>query len=296
LPWWYVFFPSLFETVLTDPSQEFRPANILARISGLDGLPEDGVLNALGQPGTAKVITASGGSHYEPTAPQYLVYPISWDSVELSALGTNFIIDKACIIDFGESYEMSDPSPDLGIPQIYCSPEYTLDKKVGIGSDVWALGCTLFEIRTGRRLFDTFDDDIDEYLCKLAMILGKFPEPWWSTTWERRKDFFEDYADADGRVLEIRREVKSGNSENHYPAREKEPEIFIIQQQEPRSLQDALAPGMFHENRHGPGGTRRNIAQQEIDCFSELLARIFKYAPEERLTARDVLAHAWFNL
>ncbi|CAM6004001.1 unnamed protein product [Sphagnum balticum] len=239
---------------------------------------------------------ASGDAHHEPTAPQYLVYPISWDSVELSALGTNFITNKACIIDFGESYEFSDPSPDLGIPQIYCSPEYTLDKKVGIGSDVWALGCTLFEIRTGKRLFDTFDDDIDEYLCKLAMILGKFPEPWWSTTWERRKDFFEDNAGADGRVVEIRREVKSGNAETHHPGREKEPEIVIIQQQEPRSLQDALAPGMFHKNRHGPGVTQRNIAQQEIDHFSELLAGIFKYAPEERLTVRDVLAHAWFNL
>lgn len=39
-------------------------------------------------------------------------------------------------------------------------------------------GCILFGIRTVRKLFDTFDDDQDEYLSKMAMILGKLPEPW----------------------------------------------------------------------------------------------------------------------
>lgn len=87
-----------------------------------------------------------------------------------------------------------------------------MDKVVGVGSDIWALGCTLFEIRTGRKLFDTFDDDQDEYLCKMAMMLGKLPEPWWSTTWEARKLFFEDNVDGDGRVVEIRRELLQPDS------------------------------------------------------------------------------------
>jgi serine/threonine protein kinase len=241
-------------------------------------------------------VTTSGESHNEPTAPQYLVYPIIWDDVELSAIGTNSITDKACVIDFGESFDVLDPPSDLGIPQIYCSPEYVLDKNVGISSDIWALGCTLFEIRTGRRLFDTFDDDMDEHLCKLALILGKFPEPWWSTAWEARKEFFEDNADANGRAVEIRRDAEPMGAVA-YPAHgEDRTEISIIQQPEPRSLQDALAPGLFYESRHGPGGVRRGIFREEIDLFSELLMMILKYAPKERLTAKTALDHAWFKL
>ena len=83
------------------------------------------------------------------------------------------ISGKACIVDFGESYDITSPVTELAIPQIYCPPEYALEGKVGIGCDLWALGCTLFGIRTDRKLFDTFDDDADEHLCKVAKVLTR---------------------------------------------------------------------------------------------------------------------------
>jgi serine/threonine-protein kinase SRPK3 len=229
------------------------------------------------------VVTASGDTHRESTAPQYLVYPTSWGNTD--ALGTNFITDKACVINFSKSYEVSNPPPDLSIPQIYCSPEYTLDKKIGTGSDLWALACTLFEIRIGSQLFDTYDNEIHEYLSNVALMLGKFPEPWWSTTWERRHDFFDDEADAEGRLyMKLFHPV--GNNEG----------IMMVHRQGPPSLQDAIARGMYHESRYGPVGTSRDITQEEIDLFSDLLAGMLRYAPEGRLTAKDVLEHSWFNL
>ena len=125
-----------------------------------------------------------------------------------------------------------------------------MDKVVGVGSDIWALGCTLFEIRTGRKIFDTFDDDQDEYLCKLAMMVGKLPEPWWSTTWEARKLFFEDNVNGDGHVVEIRRELlqlDTGDGDVRF-------EASVVQVPEPRSIKDAIIRGLFYENRYGPGG------------------------------------------
>lgn len=166
-----------------------------------------------------------------------------------------------------------------------------MDKVVGVGSDIWALGCTLFEIRTGRKLFDTFDDDQDEYLCKMAMMLGKLPEPWWSTTWEARKIFFEDNVDGDGRVVEIHRELlrpDTGDGQVRF-------EAFAEQVPEPRSIKDAIILGLVYENRHGPGGVRHDISQEETDVFSDLLMKIFRYNPEERLTASEVVDHAWLS-
>lgn len=90
----------------------------------LDELSTQIVLQALKEPETARVLAISDQdyneviAHNESTAPQYLVYPISWDDVEPSALGVNLVTSKACIIDSGESFDVSNPPKDLGIPQV----------------------------------------------------------------------------------------------------------------------------------------------------------------------------------
>ncbi|KAI0382513.1 kinase-like domain-containing protein [Hypomontagnella monticulosa] len=269
---------------------DFRPANILARISGLDGLSEDDAIATLGAPSTAKITTASGDDHDLPTAPQYMVYPISWDSIATNTSLLHLISGKACIIDFGECYDVSSPVAELGIPQVYCPPEYSLEGKVGIACDLWALGCTLFEIRTGRKLFDTFDDDLDEHLCKIAMILGKFPEPWWSETWEQRSIYFKDEVEAGNQVIEIQISPNERNADSGGVG------ALVMQKPEPRSLQEALAPGLFYENKYGPGGIQQDISREEIDIFSDLLSKLFQYNPESRTPASSVLGHDWFGL
>ena len=77
-----------------------------------------------------------------------------------------------------------------------------MDSTVGVGSDLWALSCTIFEIRTGRRLFDTMDGDVDDMLYTIVLLLGKLPEPWW-TQWEARKQSFADDPDPSGRAVKV---------------------------------------------------------------------------------------------
>jgi hypothetical protein len=45
-----------------------------------------------------------------------------------------------------------------------------------------------------------FDDDVDDHLYYMVLLLGKLPEPW-LTTWEARKDCFEDEADPQARAI-----------------------------------------------------------------------------------------------
>ena len=160
---------------------DFTPANILLRVSGLDALPEDEVIQALGDPMRNEVTTYDGKPCDVSSAPAYLVYPISWSSASASQLITN----EAYVIDFGESFSTSNPPGELGTPRSYCSPELLIDHAAGIASDLWALGCTLFEIRTGRKLFALFDDEVDDYLYAMVSLFGKLPEPWW-TEWRAR--------------------------------------------------------------------------------------------------------------
>ena len=112
-------------------------------------------------------MTGFGEHPSEPNAPDYLVYPIDFNKID-----SKYITDEACLVDFGESFEIASPPEHVGIPQPYCSPELILDGVVGIGCDLWALGCTLFGIRTGRKLFDLFDEDVDDHLYSYGSVTG----------------------------------------------------------------------------------------------------------------------------
>lgn len=61
---------------------DFTPRNVLLRISSLDGLTEDQLLKVFGQPIQVKVVTTTGETPSDPTAPKYLVKPVDFYSVD----------------------------------------------------------------------------------------------------------------------------------------------------------------------------------------------------------------------
>jgi serine/threonine protein kinase len=265
---------------------DFTPYNILLRTTGLDGLTEDEVIHALGEPQQTLVLNQAGESPTKLSAPKYLVYPVDWSSVAL-----HFMSEHACIIDFGESFEASHPPEDLGIPGSYQSPELILDKTVGFGCDVWALGCTLFEIRTGRKLFCPFDDDPDNYLDEMVLLLGKLPEPWWSTTWEMRKKWYQDETDSQGRVLHIE---KTTPPEVVYENPDTESRVHPSVAEGARSLQEKLAPGLWYVV--APRHIHREISAEEIEIFADLLSKLLKFDPNDRLKVKAIQDHEWFRM
>ncbi|KAH8645382.1 kinase-like domain-containing protein [Tricladium varicosporioides] len=165
---------------------DFRPANILLRLANLDHLSEDEVLSLLGQPEESEVLTESG-ENLPLSAPRYLV-----PSTNLLSLGAKYLIEQICIIDFGESFQSSSPPADIGIPEEYLAPEVLIEGGASIGPacDLWALGCTLFEIRRQIPLFYMIPDR-DELLAEMVGFFGKLPELWWGQ-WEARANFFDE--------------------------------------------------------------------------------------------------------
>ena len=227
----------------------------------------------------------------ELAAPKYLVYPVAWNHVNIQ-----HITDQPCLIDFGESFEAAQPPEELGTPGPYRSPELILDNQAGFGSDIWALACTLFEIRTGRKLFSSFDDDDTSYLEAMTQVLGKLPEPWWSTTWTDRRRLYKDNVDEQGRVIDAL-EPKPVEEDDDERAARRVVRVHPSVAEGARSLIDKLAPGVWYLSDESPGGTRhRDIPQHEMESFAELLGKMLEYEPRKRLTARSALTYEWFKL
>lgn len=141
------------------------------KLTNLNQLSEDELLSILSQPEKTLVRTESGEDLSE-SSPCYLVVP-----ADISRLSEEYLTEEICVIDFGESYPIASPPADLGIPENYLPPEVLLDQEDATSQacDIWALGCTLFEIREQLALFYMIFDR-DELLAEIVRFFGKLPE------------------------------------------------------------------------------------------------------------------------
>jgi serine/threonine protein kinase len=258
---------------------DFRPSNILLELQGLDGLDEEQVLALLGEPETTDV-NMRRDSHPTPEmpyAPKYLVYPVDFGDVNLSVISP-----RAQVIDFGQSFDTSQgpPPPAFGIPANYAAPEVILDSSGSIAMDLWSLGCTLYEIRLGRRLFDVFQLlalSKKSYVDEIASLLGEPPDPW-----TKYYSVSDDESDTSATPSSPSSGVDGDTCI--------EPQV-----ERARSIQEKLA------SCHDCTGERcahprfQLISEAEATTLADLLERLLRYPPEERLSAQDVLKHAWFH-
>jgi serine/threonine protein kinase len=239
---------------------------MLVKIAGIDCLDEDELLAQIGRPEPGDVVAQDG--ELPPFSPRHLV-----PAVDMSRLDSKYLLEEICVIRFGQAYLTHSPPPDLGTPENYLPPERLIDHekdKVGPSCDIWALGCTLFEIRLQTPLFHMLYGP-DEVLNEMVSFFGKFPEPWWSR-WEQRGD----YRDDDGKMLRTRMDVDG----------------------EQYSLDSVLrANKSIMQTVNGVLQVVKTmrVPRDEMTVLKELLCEICSYYPDKRPCTRDILQHKWFQ-
>ncbi|KAI0551985.1 kinase-like protein [Xylaria curta] len=242
---------------------DFRPSNILVKLDNLNRLSEDELMSVLGEPKKAYVRTESG-EDLPASSPRYLIAP-----ADTSRLDDEYLTDQICLIDFGESFRISSPPADIGIPENYLPPEVLLgcqENAIGLACDLWALGCTLFEIRSQLPLFYMIYGE-DELLAEMVRFFGKLPQTWWDE-WEARRDYFDDQG-------------------------------TWLREEEDWSLEVALSKSTEIRNSGDPKGPAQKtfiIPEAEQKLIADLLYKLFCYEPEKRLSVEEVLAHEWFKM
>ncbi|KAJ3934541.1 MAG: kinase-like domain-containing protein [Lentinula lateritia] len=182
--------------------------------------------------------------------------------------------ESVVVIDFGQAYAASEPLEDYKPRTLmnYMSPETRFEGRVGPESDVWTLGCAIFEIRTGFPLFNPFFPSDAVILTKIVGTLGRLPDPWWNV-FKNRHLFEEDGQPKTTKGLAVTPSI--------------------------RELLQAI--GTREEILDSDGGlmfeqTETKIDENEVDLLVDLLEKMLKYRPEDRIGIEEVVSHPWFKV
>ncbi|KAJ7682344.1 kinase-like domain-containing protein [Mycena polygramma] len=249
---------------LTTSNILFRVSEQVLRWSDAD------IYGYLRPPETEEVRTRSGHPR-GPHGPAYLVGAI--DNSRLTY--ASFLQESVAVIDFGQSYAVGNPPADYkpGTVMNYLSPEARFENRAGLEADVWALGCAIFEIRAGFPLFESFFGSDADILRQTIEILRRLPEPWWTSFKERATRLEED---EDPKTVE----AQAMSSKSSIRAR-----LRLIGTED-SPVQDYEGPMMEMSGVRMP--------EVEVELLSDLLEKLLRYRPEERIGMDEVVEHPWF--
>ena len=240
---------------------DLTSSNILYRTASIDHLSEEELYLHLGKPKTDPVVTLPRpwwAFLFRSHEPRYLVEGLIVDDPQ-------FLVDEIQLVDFGLSFHGPLKNEiNIGIPYSYRAPETIIENEMDELSEVWSLGCVLYELRNGQRLFESRSEGKDEIVAKMVNILGQAPEKWilWLKLWDERRA--QDIEDEDSNAgLSGKSMADDGVKEG-----QRKSEVFF-------------------------GRCDVGLPLEESVQFGDLLNGIFKWIPEERLSLDEILGHPW---
>lgn len=195
-------------------------------------------------------------------------------------MDASYLQENVILGDFGQSYAFASPPQDYqpGTAYNYTSPELRFEKRVGLEADMWALGCAIFEIRAGCALFESFFQSDLEIVVQTVALLGRLPDPWWSA-FDKRSMWFEE--DGEPKCKEDQELAGFAVTASKSSIRE---QLRLIGVGDELSVAD------------GPMIERAgdSLPEEEVALLGDLLEKLLKYRPEERIKTEEVIEHPWF--
>ena len=226
----------------------------------------------MGLPVKEKVIR-NDGMPTGSSAPLYTVHPGNLEALE--ACIPTF---KILIIDFGQAYFFDNPPDSVTSPSQFKAPEVLFDMThmvVSPSTDIWALGCNIFEICSGYTLFKALFNPRQDVLRDIVAMLGKPPHELWEG-WSEKAEYFDS---------------------NATPIRASEDSIMTV----PYSLYDRVCDIAWlypPEGQDLDPGMRKNLNQLEsveLTQLYDLLKEIFKYDSQQRVAVKTAIQHPFLN-
>lgn len=119
-------------------------------------------------------IETCSGKPAGPSAPAYIVKPL-----DFCVASTNLLTGRLCVIDFDQCFEKDKPPVRIGTPAIYMAPEVAIGQPPSEASDIWALGCVIFRMRSADDIFLDYDTCCpSQVLQQIERTIGDLPDGW----------------------------------------------------------------------------------------------------------------------
>ncbi|KAJ7766733.1 kinase-like domain-containing protein [Mycena metata] len=209
-----------------------------------------------------------------------ILRPPETDDPIANSIITNpsFVQERTILVDFGQSYAVDNRPEDYepGTAMHYLAPETRFEARAGMEADVWALGCA------GFPLFEPFLGSDEDILRQTVETLGRLPAPWWDAFGQRKVWF-----DEDGSPISAEDQKREGEDSGG-----------SFTQASTSSIRDKLRSvgteddDVYDGHLAEQSGTR--IPEQEVEVFGDLLEKMMRYRPEERIKINEVVGHVWF--
>ncbi|KAK8117883.1 serine/threonine protein kinase-36 [Apiospora kogelbergensis] len=273
---------------------DFRPTNVLLKLKEgvFDDMSVDDMRELLGPPTVADVKLKSGGR--SPHAPELVFACVEWKYL------WKYVSDDIAITDFGESYETNNPNPpDLGIPEQYAAPEIVIGGDKSMATDIWALGCTLWDLRC-RHLPYTWPIFM-ELVRTMEDWMGPCPQPF--RLQALQKLYEEDIERWKQKGGEENKTITKPEPPNNAEALTMQTSTYITETDKlhaasgrpgrGRSIEDHLGREHLGVTVDGKS-TRFSLSVEEIRCFGDLLHKIFQWQPRQRWDTARIMGHEWF--
>lgn len=167
--------------------------------------------------------------------------------------------------DFGVAFRPSDKSRFQSYtPLVMRPPEAFFEptQPLSFASDIWSLGCCIFEFVGHRSLIDGIITPQDEITAQQVHLQGRLPSEWWDK-WELRTKWFDEKT---GKPLSNERDIWSWDRRF-----------------------DEWANGLR------PACGTDLVKDDEKAVLLDLLRWMLAWKPSERSSAKDVLDSAWMK-
>lgn len=171
---------------------------------------------------------------------------------------------KLMLSDFGVAFRPGDMSRfesytplTLRPPEAFFEPATPLT----FASDIWSLGCVIFELFAHRSLIDGLLAPQDEITAQQVELQGFMPHEWWAK-WEKRAKWYDE----EGSPLSNASDIWSWERR------------FAQWVQNPRQSRDM-----------------ETIGEDEWDALFKLLASMLAWRPGERPDTESVLESDWMT-
>ncbi len=302
-------------------------SNVVLQLLDFDCWTEEQLYDRLGQPwiDTVEKISEEPPG---PVAPEYLVEP-----VDFSNLDSRWLTSDIQVIDFGEAFFTASPPSRLGTPLCFLAPECFFELKAGVHSDDWALACVIYMIRAGKPLLHiAYDSSHADAVLEIVHMLGPLPDSWDKMSFDDEGMPKHEKMSYDGEVIpwleegeplkhslislvrDIESEAESsdlpsvreanggncesnnGGFENVLKPRNVRQRKHIVDEFEdevpsfgerPRTDEEELKEKERHANA-------LKISEEEVGSLYELLNKVLRYNPEERISTAEIEKHKWF--